>query len=325
MKTTFKGYLKEGKNHSLPHWPKTKKQAEEIYTKIKEEKDKGADALTLFQLFPPLLKNETDKASLKTEYAVCNDDGSVSFFKNKQNTHLYIGITREMLVAGHLPFRIATLENFPLSIEKNANLESLIGFPETVSFFTANGGSLSPSITDFSDIPRFTKTCYISSEYIKSMNGLKPGFPKTELTLQCENLTDFDGLQNIGENSYINLEGTHFNENDFKYLNKSLDSIRIGGKYPNTKAKNGLTSLHNLHKYVKHDAQISLQDQQISSSILSLVYLTDINVNGFYYPNGEQIDDKQISPIIREYSGSGKIFEFQDALIEAGFEHLAKL
>ena len=137
----------------------------------------------------------------------------------------------------------------------------------------------------------------------------------------CSNFKDFSHIPRKLEKCNISAT-THFTEEDFKYLPNEVETLSLDNL-------ENLKSLHNIHKYVKSAKRISLYQTKIFSSILGLSMIKGLNEveESFYDVNN---DDKSwpidgIIEIVEKYMGTQDVFEFQEALVESGFNELAKL
>lgn len=315
MKKTLKQYLTE--SQKLPHWPKTKDELIAAYQKVMIDQDTGE------VMMPPYYDDdhpvpENLRQWSHTNFAVINDDLTVSI----KNDRSRVQIQKWMLVDGQLPFPFKEVD-MAFDIEKQCGLKSLAGTPRKCESFCAYHYGLGEEVKNFIGGPEEVETAYIAQlcDGITSTIGLPKSMPGAKLELSCDNIQDYSHLPKE-VNELVICRSPHFTEEDFKYLPSHADFIAFS-------SLKGLTSLHNLHKYVKSLNRLGLFEVKISSSILGLAMISNLSeVDEYFYDVNS--DDKDwptdgIIQIVNKYLGTHDVFEFQEALVEAGFNELAKL
>ena len=313
MKKTLKQYLTE--SQKLPHWPKTLEELEEAYMKVCIDGESGNDTGEV--MMPPISRSR--QSSLVT----FNDDLTVSIKRNSPNDR--VQIADWMLVDGMLPFPFKEVDS-AIVVNRDCGLKSFAGFPRKCNAISIEEFGLHESVKDLtgcSEEVKFSLSIF-SCSGIESLNGFPKHIVEDEFNLSvrfCTNFKDFSHIPRKLEK--INIGSTpHFTEEDFKYLPSDVDTLSLD-------YLENLKSLHNIHKYVKSAKRISLYQTKIFSSILGLSMIKGLNEveESFYDVNN---DDKSwptdgIIEIVEKYMGTQDVFEFQEALIESGFNELAKL
>jgi hypothetical protein len=309
-------------SETLSHWPKTKKQAEEIYNRClqreKELKNRKSDDTgeISFDSWPPVSE------------IVINEDLSIDFKNenvNPNDTHFKFNLFPEILVDGCLPFKFGNVQT--IILQADLGLKSLIGLPNECEVFSADEGCFGIKIENFENFPKVVKKVFsMYSDLIESTEF----FPQTEkdclVYLMCKNLKDFSHLPKACSSLKI-FRSDYFSENDFKYLPKILEQLTFTG-LPNLK------SLRDLDKYTTVSSFLVLYRLNISSSILSLAKMktsSGIHVtHSFetYLSNNEKTtrkDELKLKNVIIKYFGSGDPIGFQSELLELGLDDLAQI
>lgn len=307
MKKTLKQYLTE--SQKLPHWPKTLEELQEVYKKVSINDETGEVMMHPISKYDPLV--------------IFNDDLTVSLRRVHSNDR--VQIADWMLVDGMLPFPFKDVD-CAIVVNKDCGLKSFAGFPRKCNAISIEENGLHESVKDLtgcSEEVKFSLSIFACGG-IESLNGFPKHIVEDEFNLSvrfCSNFKDFSHIPRKLEK--LNIGATpHFTEEDFKYLSPEVETI----SFDNLK---NLKSLHNIHKYVKSAKCINLYETKIFSSILGLSLikgLTEVD-ESFYDINN---DDKSwptdgIIEIVEKYMGTQDVFEFQEALVEAGFNELAKL
>jgi len=308
MKKTFKHFLIE--SQKLPHWPKTVEELKKIYAKICVDPDSG-------EVMMPMFSDLFEDASVKF-----NDDVTVSIDWHHRVDRIQIQDWN--LVDGQMPFPFKDVKT-AFVISQGCKLKSLAGVPRSCEVFTIEEQGLDSTVKDLVGGPEEVN----SSFSVFACDGIEyiRGFPTkigNDMNLSirfCKNFKDFSGIpEKLGN---FNLSSTeHFTNDNLKDLPKEVDTLSLD-QLPK------LTSLHNIHKYVKSAKRITLYQTKIFSSILGLAMINGLNEveESFYDVNNE---DKSwptdgIIPIVEKYIGSHDVFEFQEELVDAGFTELAKI
>jgi hypothetical protein len=303
---TFKGFLTE--SQGLSHWPKTLEELKEVYMKVCIHDETGEVMMPpIFQRPRPL---QPDK---NIEF---NDDLSVTLKDD-------IRIEHWMLVNGMLPFKIREVDG-DVAIVSDCGLASLIGLPRKCKSIIFGANSLTEAVKNLQGGPEEVEKAYIVSmcDALESLDGLPKNLPNdVTLNFFSKNLKDFSALPKrcgaltIGHSEFFNVE-------DLKYLPEYSNEINFSS-IPK------LTSFHNINKYVKSTYQLGCYKCKISSSILGLSLIKELDIidDCFYDVNGHDLSwpTDGILPIVEKYIGKQDIFEFQEELVNAGFNELAKL
>ena len=309
MKKTFKNFLTESQR--LSHWPKTVEELEQAYMKICVDDDTGE------VMMPPVSRTRF------SDQVMFNDDLTVSIKRNSATDR--VQIAESMLVNGQLPFPFKDVDS-AFVVNNGCKLKSLAGFPRSCSAVSIEENGLDESVKNLEGGPEEIKfsLSIFSCPGIESLKGFPRRIVNDEFNLSvryCENLRDFSDIPKKLEKCTIG-KTEHFTVENLKDLPSDVEILSLD-QLPN------LTSLHNIHKFVKNAKRLSLYQTKIFSSILGLAMITGLNEveESFYDVNNE---DKSwptdgIIPIVEKYMGTQEVFDFQEELVEAGFKELAKL
>ena len=304
MKKTFKHFLTESQKPS--HWPKTIEELEEAYMKVCINAETGE------VLMPPISRSRP----YQQDQIQFNDDLSVTLKDD-------VRIEKWMLVNGMMPFDIREADGDVL-VERDCGLASLIGLPRKCKSIHFEFNSLTEAVKNLRGGPEEVEKAYIVSmcDGLESLEGLPKNLPNdVNLNFFSKNLKDFSALPKqcnaltIGHSLYFNVE-------DLKYLPERSSEINFSS-IPK------LTSFHNINKYVKSTFQLGCYECKISSSILGLALIKELSVidECFYDVKAEDRTwpTDGIYDIVNKHIGTHDIFEFQEQLVNAGFNELAKL
>lgn len=142
---------------------------------------------------------------------------------------------------------------------------------------------------------------------ILSVMGQQPVRFEGDFTCAGKSLISLEGAPRVVTGSFY----CHRN-----YLD-SLDHVPESMNYLNF-YDNKLTSLHNIHKKIKHCGLANFEDNPIKSHVLGLLLIEGLNHVYF--------DIHHLAKIINDHlKGDRDVFACQEELIEAGFEDFAQL
>jgi hypothetical protein len=96
----------------------------------------------------------------------------------------------------------------------------------------------------------------------------------------------------------------------------SLEGGPISSSYFNI-SNNALTNLHDIHRHIMTCGRINLEGNPITSSILCLFKIQKLKFIIF--------SDKTVEKIVNDNLENGDIISCQDALLEAGYDELARI
>ena len=319
MKKTFKRFLTESQH--LPHWPKNKEELIVAYQKIMIEEETGEVMMPIFYDDEHPSDSMIGQNTMfgQKPKVIFNDDLTISI---AQHHHGRVQIHRWMLVDGQLPFPFKDV-GIEFSVEKGCQLKSLAGVPRKCVSFCVWYDGLADGVTDFIGGPEEVEESYIIQlcPSIKSSAGLPKSLSGAKLELACVNLQDFSYLPNDLD-ALVLGHSPHFTEEHLKYLPSHAKEINFT-KLP------GLTSFHNIHKYVKSVKKIGSFEVKISSSILGLSMISDLEEvdDCFYDVNSDDKDwpSDGIFDLVSKYIVTHEVFDFQEALNDLGLTELAKL
>lgn len=302
MKKTFKTYLTESQR--LPHWPKTLEELKAAYVKICVDPNTG-------EVLMPVDGHWGDGVS----DVIYNDDLTVTL---KPQGPESATIEKWMLVDGYLPFPFKEC-NLPFEVANDCELKSLAGLPEKCESISYRLNALAPTVKNLVGGPKEVNSFSLEHCSVESLEG----FPKVDeegsIFLTTPSLKDFSGIPRRIKHLTIG-KSQHFTHESFEHLPQQAELIAFTD-VPN------LHSLHNLHKHVKTLQRLGIFKTKITSAILGLALIKGLEeVDPEFFNKNDmswRIDD--IENIVDKYIGSGEIFDFQEALEEAGEKELAKL
>ena len=314
MKKTFKHFLTE--SQKLPHWPKTKDELITAYQKVMIDEETGE------VLMPPYYDEDhpISKQYGQDKGIIFNDDLTVSLAHHSHADR--VQIHKWMLVDGQLPFPFKDVD-LEFSIEKGCDLKSLAGTPRKCESFKVWMNGLAESVSNLVGGPEDVEEDYIVQLClgIKSTEGLPKSLSGGRLELSCPNLEDFSHIPKEVKSLMIG-HTLHFTEEHLQFLpahSEEIDFSMLGN----------LHSFHNIHKYVKSTKKIGAYEVKIKSSILGLSMISGLEEidECFFDVNSDDKDwpTEGIIDIVNKYIGTHDVFEFQEELVDAGFNELAKL
>lgn len=302
MKKTFKTFLAESQR--LPHWPKTVEELEEAYTKVCINPDTG-------EVMMPII-SETHRSNS----IVFNDDLTVSL---KYSGSERVQIEDWMLVDGYLPFPFKSVD-LDIEVLRDCKLKSLQGLPQECKSISYGMFALDSSIKNLVGGPAKVSESFAIHECgVESLEGFPEMDDDCSIYLTTSSLKDFTKIPKVARSLSIG-NSLHFTHEHFEFLPERAELIAFTG------LKN-LRSLHYLHKHVKSLKQLGIFNTKITSSILSLALINGLEQVDpeFFNPEDMSWRIEDIEDIVDKYVGTGEVFDFQEALEEAGHKELAKL
>lgn len=303
MKKTFRQYLTESTR--LPHWPTTKEDLINAYMKVCVDADTG-------EVYMPYMDKTDSNWNVKF-----NDDLTVTIVHD-ENIPFYIH--PHMLVDSTLPFPLKEV-NANIEVAKGCKIKSFAGFPRKAKSIHFLQDSLDDSIHDFVGGPEEVETSFAVTlcDGITSLKGLPKIDEDGSLFFECSNISDFTGIPRRIKHLTI-AHSQHFSQADFKFLPEESELLAFT-YLPK------LNSFHEIDKYVKKTNRIGFFVTKIFSCILGLAMIEGLSEvdDGFYTKDDESWPNDDATTIVNKFVGTKDIFEFQDALEEAGFMELAKL
>lgn len=303
---TFKAFLSES-TKTLPHWPKTKEEAIDVYMTI--------------------AANNNSLPSVDDFLVEHNDDGSVSFYSTN------VSFTETDFIDGFLPFRIHIAENCDIKITCT-KLRTFDGLPEKCSRITLYGFPIEE--TSFENF-KPTKCNYIGinldkqNAHLKRAVSLRGLNRESAIAIGVENTNAFVGVSPVEFSDLDHLEtrtvSVYFDkitEHDLHNLPKPSGTLNLRC---NTCCDIDASELDAIFPNTDYVHLFFLKRQPNFSNVLHFALSKVVVILETIAFTDASSPPARLAKIINKYTNSGtnKILEFQNELIDEGFEDIAEM